>query len=121
MGSWHYPFISIACSPDEMIVAPGQVLDLTLVAANELSEASFPVYVEIFAELPNGTDYRLFGPFPASGIPIPAQSARDGVIRLRVPNATPDGLQTLLKSVLSNAATGDYVYQDYCEVTVSSE
>jgi hypothetical protein len=120
MGSWHYPFISVACSPDDMIVAPGQNIELALVAVNELSEESFPVQVEIIAELPDGAEYLLFGPFPATGVAIPAQSTRDGVVRLRVPNATPEGFQTRLKSVLSNAGTGDYVHQDYCNVTVSS-
>jgi hypothetical protein len=120
MGACHFPFISITCSPEEVILAPGQVLPLVLTAGNLLADPSFPVCVEVVARLPNGYEMPLAGPIPAAGIQLPAESSLSGTVRLRVPGNAPDGLQAVLRVVLSSAETGAFVHEDYCDVTVSS-
>lgn len=119
MGACHYPFISLSCSPNEAIVSPGGVLELSLIAGNELTEGSFPVNVQIVARLETGNEYPLFGPFPVSGVSIPAQAALDGVVRLPVPGWVPEGFQCVVKSVLSRSDTGEYVDMDRCDVEAS--
>ncbi len=120
MGACHFPFISITCSPEEVIVTPGQLLPLVLTADNLLPDPSFPVWVEVFARLPNGFVMPLAGPIPASGIALPAESSLGGTINLLVPGNAPDGLQAVIKSVLSRSDTGEFVHEDYCDVTVSA-
>ncbi len=119
MGACPHPFISITCLQEEVIVSPGDVLPLQLTAGNQLTDPSFPIWVEIFARLPNGNEIPLEGPIPRSGISLPAESSLSGTIDLRVPGNAPGGLTCTVKTVLSNAGTGDYVHEDYCDVTVS--
>lgn len=119
MGACHYPFISLSCTPNDAFITPGGTLELTLIAANELAEASFPVNVTIVARLPNGNEYPVFGPLPQSGVSIPAQAALDRIFRLPVPAGLPIGFQCVLKTVLSRADTGEYVDMDRCDLEVS--
>jgi len=121
MGSWHYPFIRISCTPDEVNVVPGEVLELSLVAENHLFDDTFPVKVEVIARFVNATELTLFGPFPANGVTIPARSDLSGVVELDVPPNAPVGLKCVLKTVLINADGGEYVDEDRCDLSVLSD
>ncbi|MFQ6104118.1 MAG: hypothetical protein ACE5OP_07470 [Candidatus Glassbacteria bacterium] len=120
MGSWHFPFISISCSPNDVILSPGDVLELILIAENMLQDDSFPVQVELIARLQNGSEYLLRGPIPPSGVPIPAGSCLDGTMRLDVPYGLSDGFSCILKTVLTSSETGTYVDEDRCEISIVS-
>jgi len=120
MGACHFPFISLSCTPDEVHVVPGEVLELSLIAENLLPDNTFPVVVEVVARLENGAEYTLFGPYPGDGISIPAESSRSGVVKLKVPLHVPGGLTCTLKSVLKSADRGEYVDEDRCNLTVVS-
>jgi hypothetical protein len=109
------------CTPDEVNVVPGEVLELSLVAENHLFDDTFPVRVEVVARLENATEYTLFGPFPANGITIPAGSDLSGVVELDVPPNAPGGLKCVLRTVLISAEGGEYVDEDRCDLSVLSD
>ncbi len=121
MGSWHYRFISIACAPSAVILSPGDVLELDLVAENLLQEDTFPVQLDIIARLQDGSEYPVRGPIPEGGISIPADSYLAGVMKLDIPQGVPNGFSCTLKTVLSSTETGSFVDEDRFDLLILSE
>ena len=69
---------------------------------------------------PPGYHATAVGPIPASGISLPGESTLGGPVRLSIPGGgVPDGFQCRIATVLSNADTGEYVHEDYCDLTIN--
>jgi hypothetical protein len=104
-----------------VVLSPGDVLELSLAAENLLLEDSFPIMVELIAKLQNGDEYSLKGPIPPEGVPVPAESILQGVMKHRIPAGLPDGFMCILKTVLLSSETGNYVDEDRCNLYITHD